>query len=550
MSSEDNSAGPSSLSHKRKVRSAAEYNMCLLQERQSRSPLYFDPHTRTVQVVGSWSLRTNPADYFALTNANMPCVKESELGLATQKYISHITRHQGLELEAPVGTSPLLYYVSHDAPYPSPGQPPIICPPLPTIPNDTPPSKALIQTPDSGHDDAPTSTYSFVPGLGDIANRSKQWHFDSLNPFHVSLSHSRMASTLKPSSSSTSPIPLPLLQSHHHHHQHHGNYHPPSGKTRILPKGVGPGLCEYCLGSIKNPPNLSSSVATENDKSSLNFRSSDTTNIKCEDCSRIFHVVCYQLTKPVLDTIRKHGSWKCVDCKGCEKCQDHGYEEKLMICDACDRGFHTFCLTPPMARIPPGAWRCPECVHCIHCNAKASPRGWRLNYTTCEPCYMQYMRGKVCPVCDRVYRVVDGLPMVQCDECSKWVHTHCDNISNAQYERMSEDPTSSWTCPICRDPKLKAQAEKKDAERQAERERNEKKHAAKRQNKDATQNGKAVAEEEVEVEVEAEVSDEGEPEEAPANQRRARQKNRNKDKDSGAVNQSNILVSKRRRAGE
>ena len=30
----------------------------------------------------------------------------------------------------------------------------------------------------------------------------------------------------------------------------------------------------------------------------------------------------------------------------------------MLVCDVCDKGFHTFCLTPVITRVPPNGWRC------------------------------------------------------------------------------------------------------------------------------------------------------------------------------------------------
>ena len=40
----------------------------------------------------------------------------------------------------------------------------------------------------------------------------------------------------------------------------------------------------------------------------------------------------------------------------------------LMFCDSCDRGYHTFCLSPPFNQPPEGAWICTPCQ-----NAPPSP---------------------------------------------------------------------------------------------------------------------------------------------------------------------------------
>ena len=46
----------------------------------------------------------------------------------------------------------------------------------------------------------------------------------------------------------------------------------------------------------------------------------------------------------------------------CEGCGSGECDEELLLCDGCDASYHTFCLDPPLAFIPPGDWRCPSCV--------------------------------------------------------------------------------------------------------------------------------------------------------------------------------------------
>lgn len=33
----------------------------------------------------------------------------------------------------------------------------------------------------------------------------------------------------------------------------------------------------------------------------------------------------------------------------------------MLLCDECDKGWHTYCLTPPLTEIPDGCWVCPQC---------------------------------------------------------------------------------------------------------------------------------------------------------------------------------------------
>ncbi|ETW00188.1 hypothetical protein, variant [Aphanomyces invadans] len=47
----------------------------------------------------------------------------------------------------------------------------------------------------------------------------------------------------------------------------------------------------------------------------------------------------------------------------CEVCNINENDELSLICDACDKVFHTYCLNPPLEHIPPGDWVCPQCLH-------------------------------------------------------------------------------------------------------------------------------------------------------------------------------------------
>jgi hypothetical protein len=34
----------------------------------------------------------------------------------------------------------------------------------------------------------------------------------------------------------------------------------------------------------------------------------------------------------------------------------------MLLCDGCDRGFHMFCLDPPLDQPPAAFWYCPACL--------------------------------------------------------------------------------------------------------------------------------------------------------------------------------------------
>lgn len=46
----------------------------------------------------------------------------------------------------------------------------------------------------------------------------------------------------------------------------------------------------------------------------------------------------------------------------CQRCHMPHNAKVMLLCDSCDRGWHTYCLDPPLTAVPRGLWFCPECV--------------------------------------------------------------------------------------------------------------------------------------------------------------------------------------------
>ncbi|CAH9073963.1 unnamed protein product [Cuscuta epithymum] len=51
--------------------------------------------------------------------------------------------------------------------------------------------------------------------------------------------------------------------------------------------------------------------------------------------------------------------WDDGICKVCGMDKD---DDNVLLCDTCDSEYHTYCLNPPLVRIPEGNWYCPFCV--------------------------------------------------------------------------------------------------------------------------------------------------------------------------------------------
>uniref|UniRef100_A0A8C5ANN9 Bromodomain adjacent to zinc finger domain, 1B n=1 Tax=Gadus morhua TaxID=8049 RepID=A0A8C5ANN9_GADMO len=65
----------------------------------------------------------------------------------------------------------------------------------------------------------------------------------------------------------------------------------------------------------------------------------------------------------------------------CKVCRRKGDDEKLILCDECNKAFHLFCLRPALYRIPAGEWLCPACQPLV---ARRCSRGRNYNEDTDE----------------------------------------------------------------------------------------------------------------------------------------------------------------------
>ncbi|CAH9137395.1 unnamed protein product [Cuscuta epithymum] len=47
----------------------------------------------------------------------------------------------------------------------------------------------------------------------------------------------------------------------------------------------------------------------------------------------------------------------------CEQCKSGTHGEVMLLCDRCNKGWHIYCLSPPLKHVPPGNWYCLECLN-------------------------------------------------------------------------------------------------------------------------------------------------------------------------------------------
>lgn len=70
--------------------------------------------------------------------------------------------------------------------------------------------------------------------------------------------------------------------------------------------------------------------------------------------------------------------WEVGICKICGKDEN---DHILLLCDRCDAEYHTYCLNPPLQRIPKSSWYCPPCILFITSQTQNMSREEDLNFS-------------------------------------------------------------------------------------------------------------------------------------------------------------------------
>ncbi|XP_064112077.1 zinc finger protein DPF3-like isoform X8 [Macrobrachium nipponense] len=87
--------------------------------------------------------------------------------------------------------------------------------------------------------------------------------------------------------------------------------------------------------------------------------------VSCADCGRSGHPTCLQFTAHMMISVRQY-RWQCIECKCCTLCGTSENDDQLLFCDDCDRGYHLYCLRPPLQEPPEGEWSCDLCLQQFH----------------------------------------------------------------------------------------------------------------------------------------------------------------------------------------
>ncbi|XP_048577479.1 PHD finger protein 10 isoform X2 [Nematostella vectensis] len=88
--------------------------------------------------------------------------------------------------------------------------------------------------------------------------------------------------------------------------------------------------------------------------------------IHCSHCENSGHPSCLDMNQHLVKVIETY-PWQCMECKTCTLCRDPFDEDKMLFCDECDRGYHSFCVG--LKQIPVGRWTCELCGVCASCSS-------------------------------------------------------------------------------------------------------------------------------------------------------------------------------------
>jgi len=120
----------------------------------------------------------------------------------------------------------------------------------------------------------------------------------------------------------------------------------PPGKPVASPNDY----CDFCLGG-----------AGENKGKNGEGPPKPEHLVSCSDCGRSAHPSCLQFTPNMIESVKKY-RWQCIECKSCGLCGTSDNDDQLLFCDDCDRGYHMYCLKPPLSEPPEGSWSCHLCI--------------------------------------------------------------------------------------------------------------------------------------------------------------------------------------------
>jgi len=111
--------------------------------------------------------------------------------------------------------------------------------------------------------------------------------------------------------------------------------------------------------------------------------------------------------------------WRCPDCKICQTCRQSGDDAEMIMCNVCDKGYHTFCLRNQS--IPKDGWSCSSCLSLTKKNSSSKT---------------------ICSLCQN--EILSKQSIRQCHSCQIRIHSTCYSMNDDYY-----DDDTAYTCRTC-----------------------------------------------------------------------------------------------------
>uniref|UniRef100_A0A8D2ZRT1 [histone H3]-lysine(4) N-methyltransferase n=1 Tax=Scophthalmus maximus TaxID=52904 RepID=A0A8D2ZRT1_SCOMX len=182
--------------------------------------------------------------------------------------------------------------------------------------------------------------------------------------------------------------------------------------------------------------------------------------IFCQICCEPFHSFC--LSPEERPQQENKENWCCRRCKFCHVCGRKSKSTKPVLqCRRCQTSYHPSCLGPtypkPMNCSMP--WVCMTCIRCKSCGVtpgKTWDFAWNHEQNLCPDCTSLHSKGNFCTVCHKCYDDNNQhAQMIQCSECSHWIHYKCEGLSGAlllyKQTKLNDiviDEQLSLMCPL------------------------------------------------------------------------------------------------------
>ncbi|XP_070777460.1 histone-lysine N-methyltransferase 2B [Enoplosus armatus] len=177
--------------------------------------------------------------------------------------------------------------------------------------------------------------------------------------------------------------------------------------------------------------------------------------IFCQICCEPFHSFCLSPEERPMKENKEN--WCCRRCKFCHVCGRRSKNTKPVLqCRRCQTSYHPSCLGPtypkPMNCSMP--WVCMTCIRCKSCGVtpgKTWDLAWNHEKDLCPDCTLLHNKGNFCTVCHKCYGdKSQHTEMIQCSECSHWIHYTCEGLSDELFGLLSSQPEEVFfTCSPC-----------------------------------------------------------------------------------------------------